>query len=39
MKHQHGRAELYRVGEPPGWRTSGATASADRFIILDFFMP
>jgi|GEM_PF-4500136 len=23
MKHQHGRAELYRAGEPPGWRTTG----------------
>gem|GEM_PF-2465755 len=26
-----------RAGEPPGWRTTGATASADRFIILEFF--
>jgi len=31
MKHQHGRAELYRAGEPVFERSE--------FIILDFFMP
>gem|GEM_PF-6999917 len=38
MKQPSGMAELYRAGEPPGCRYSGATASADRFPGLDFFV-
>jgi len=31
-------AELYRAGEPPGWRTTGATGLSLQFTGLDLFV-